>query len=26
VKLFGCQSLAPLGVGSLGGFFCHAHH
>jgi hypothetical protein len=24
--LFGCQSLAPLGVGSLGGFFCHAHH
>ncbi len=25
-ELFGCQSLAPLGVGSLGGFFCHAHH
>ncbi len=26
VELFGGQSLAPLGVGSLAGVFRHAHH
>ena len=26
VKLFGGQSLAPLGVGALAGIFRHAHH
>ena len=26
VKLFGGQSLAPLGVASLAGVFCHAHY